>query len=181
MGKWLRLVTVTALALLLSGFLAWPTVGYIEASGKRALLEDGRLNLDRPPLDMRLRAAQQLLVPMALGHPGRGDWKGGYPYAVAAVGVGGLALGVVATGRVRRRHRRLLWATLASLAVAAVLGYRLPPLDALLVRLPPIDHMTLPRFVVLGGWALAAWAALATDGALRGRRACPSGAGAAEP
>jgi hypothetical protein len=62
---------------------------------------------------------------------------------------------------------------LASLAVAAVLGYRLPPLDALLVRVPPLDHMTLPRFVVLVPWGLAVWAAVATEGALRGRRLRP--------
>jgi hypothetical protein len=84
--------------------------------------------------------------------------------------VGGLALALVAAGRVRRRHRRLLWAALASLAVAAVLGYRLPPLDVLLVGVPPLDHMTLPRFVVLVPWALAVWTGLAADGALHGRR-----------
>ena len=168
-ARWRRLLAGAAVAAAVAVSLAWPTLGSVAASSRAAVVRAEPPNLARPAPSLRLQAVQQLLAPMALGHPGRGDWKGAYPYAAAAVGVGGLAVGVVAAGRVRRRHRRLLWAALASLVVAAVLGYRLPPLDALLVRLPPLDHMTLPRFVVLVPWSLAAWAALAADGALRGR------------
>jgi hypothetical protein len=168
--RWRRLLAAVAIAAVVAAVLAWPTLGLAAASSRTAVVHAERPNLARPALSIRLQAAQQLLAPLALGHPGRGDWQGAYPYAVAAVGVGGLALGVIAVGRVRRRHRRLQWAALASLAVAAVLGYRLPPLDALLVRVPPLDNMTLPRFVVLVPWALAVWTGLAADGALHGRR-----------
>jgi hypothetical protein len=61
-----------------------------------------------------------------------------------------------------------MWAALGSIAVAAVLAYRVPPLDALLVRIPPIDRMTLPRFAMLAPWGLALMAALSLDGV--GRR-----------
>ncbi|PWB74830.1 MAG: hypothetical protein C3F15_07260 [Holophagae bacterium] len=172
-ARWRRLLAAAAVAGAVAVALAWPTLGAAAASSRATVVRAERPNLARPALSLRLQAVQQALLPMALGHPGRGDWKGSYPYAVAAGGVGGLALGVVAAGRVRRRHRRALWAALASLAVAAVLGYRLPPLDALLVRLPPLDHMTLPRFVVLVPWSLAVWTALAADGSLRGRRLRP--------
>ncbi len=169
-SRWRRLLAAVAIATVVAAVLAWPTLGLAASSSRAAVVRSERPNLARPAPSIRLQAAQQLLAPLALGHPGRGDWRGAYPYAVAAVGVGGLALGVVAAGRVRRRHRRLLWAALASLAVAAVLGYRLPPLDVLLVGVPPLDHMTLPRFVVLVPWALAVWTGLAADGALHGRR-----------
>ncbi|HOC43309.1 MAG TPA: hypothetical protein PKJ99_09900 [Thermoanaerobaculales bacterium] len=168
-ARWRRLLAAVAVAAVVAVGLAWPTLGSVAASSRAAVVRTQRPNLERPAPALRLQAVQQALAPMALGHPGRGDWAGGYPSAAAAVGVGGLALGTVAAGRVRRRHRRLLWAALASLAVAAVLGYRLPPLDALLVRLPPFDHMTLPRFVVLVPWSLAVWAALAAEGAQSGR------------
>jgi hypothetical protein len=42
-------------------------------------------------------------------------------------------------------------------------------LDALLVWIPPLDQMTLPRFAVLVPWGLTIVAAVALDGALRGR------------
>ena len=167
--RWWRLGVAALVAAVVVLVLAWPTFGYIRASSRVEAMAADNPNLERPAAAIRLQAVQQLLVPMSLGHPGRGDWGGRYPYAVAAVGVGGLALGLMAAGRVRRRHRRLLWAALASLLVAALLGYRLPPLDTLLVGLPPIDHMTLPRFVVLVPWALAVWAAVAADGALHGQ------------
>ncbi len=168
--RWRRVAAIVLAAAPLTALLAWPTLGYIGASEKLALLRTERTNLERPPLDVRLAAAHQLLVPMVHGHPGRGDWRGPYPYAAAAVGVGGLGLALLAVGRVRRRHRGILYAAWASLAVAAVLAYRVPPLDSLLVRLPPIDRMTLPRFVVLAAWGLAVWAAVAAEGALQGRR-----------
>jgi hypothetical protein len=171
--RWWRIAAAAAVAAVVVLVLAWPTFGYILASSRAEAMAEHNPNLERPSAAIRMQALQQLMVPMSLGHPGRGDWTGGYPYAAAAVGVGGLALGLVASGRVRRRHRGLLWAALACLAVSAVLGYRLPPLDTLLVRLPPLSHMTLPRFVVLVPWSLAVWAAVATDGALHGRRLRP--------
>jgi hypothetical protein len=169
-GRWRRVVSVAAVALPLTVVLAWPTFGYIGASEKLALIRLDRPNLSPPPTSVRLQALQQLAVPMIHGHPGREGWRAPYPYAAASVGIGGLALVLLATGRIRRRHRAVLWAAVANLAVAAVLAYRLPPLDALLVRLPPIDRMTLPRFAVLAAWGLALWAALATEATLRGQR-----------
>jgi hypothetical protein len=50
-----------------------------------------------------------------------------------------------------------------------ILVFRIPPLDWILVRLPPIDRMTLPRFVALVPWSLAICAGLATEGVVRGR------------
>ena len=121
------------------------------------------------PLQVQLAAVQQLLVPLAHGHPARGS-DAPYPYPSAATGAGGLVLGLLAAGAVRRRRQRHLLAALASLAVAAVLAYRVPPLDWLLVRLPPFDRMTLPRFAALVPLALALWAGLATEGLSRGLR-----------
>jgi len=46
---------------------------------------------------------------------------------------------------------------------------RIPPLDTLLVQLPPLDQMTLPRFGSLIPWGLIVLGVLAFDGALRGR------------
>jgi hypothetical protein len=80
-----------------------------------------------------------------------------------------LALVLIVAGRVRGRFRRHRWAVWACLGLGAVLLYRLPPLDSLLVSVPPISSMTLPRFGMLVAWGLAVWAALAVDGALRGR------------
>jgi hypothetical protein len=111
---------------------------------------------------------QQLLIPAIHGQPGSSEWRAPYPYGqAAATGVGGLALALLAAGRIRRRHRRLLLAALAGLAVAAVIAYRVPPLDWLLVRMPPIDRMTLPRFAALVPWSLAIAAGLAADGVFR--------------
>jgi hypothetical protein len=150
--------------------LAWPTLGAIRASANAAVPLEDRPSRNPHPVAVRLAAVQQLLVPAIHGHPGRGDWKAPYPYAPAAVGVGGAALGLLALGRVRRRHRCLYWAAVAGLAVAAVLAYRVPPLDWLLVRLPPFDRMTLARFAALVPWSLSVLAALAADGLERGAR-----------
>ncbi len=167
--RWARVVAVVVMAVPIATALSWPTLGAIRASEKGHWLKTERPNRDRPPAAMRIDAAAQLVVPMALGHPGRGDWQGRYPYPAAAVGIGGLALALIVAGRVRGRFRRHRWAVWVSLGVAAVLLYRLPPLDRLLVAVPPIGSMTLPRFGVLVAWGLAVWAALAVDGALGGR------------
>jgi hypothetical protein len=144
-------------------------VGAIRASEKAKWLKEARPNRERPSIAMRLDAVEQLVLPMANGHPGRGDWQARYPYPAAAVGIGGLGLALIATGRVRGRFRRHRWAVWASIGLGGVLLYRLPPLDRLLVEVPPIGSMTLPRFGVLVAWGLAAWAALAVDGAVSHR------------
>jgi hypothetical protein len=168
--RWRRLAVAVVLAAPLALVQIWPALGYIAGSSRREVVRTQRPNRTPPPVQVRLAAAQQVVVPMVHGHPGRSEWTPVYPYAATATGVGGLMLALVAVGGVRRRYRRVLWAALANLAVAAVLAYRVPPLDVLLVRLPPFDAMTLSRFVVLVPWSLALWGALAADGALRGRR-----------
>jgi len=169
-GRWRRLVVMLMVAAPVTLALAWPTLSYIVESQKFWDLRVHKPNLERPETMMRINAVQQLVVPMAHGHPGRGDWRAPYPQAAVATSVGGLALGLLVVGRTRRRHRRWVWATAANLAFAAVVVYRLPPLDALLVRLPPISSMTLPRFAVLLTWGLALLSAFAIDGAIGGRR-----------
>jgi len=168
--RWIRLTAMMVVAVVVTAALAWPTLRYISASEKRRLLTSESPNRERPPFELRRAAVQQLLIPLAHGHPGRGDWRASYPYSAVAAGVGGLVLGLLAVGRPRRRRRRLALAAWAQLAVAAVLVYRLPPLDGWLVRLPPISSMTLPRFGVLLAWSLAVLAALTVEGLLAGRR-----------
>ncbi len=167
--RWLRVLVAAAVMAVVALVLAWPTVGYIGASARLDVAHDQRPNLEPVPEGLRGLAMRQLALPMVNGHPGRGDWRAPFPYAPAATGVGGLALALLAAGSVRRRYRGLLWAALASLGIAAVLYLRLPPLDWLLVRIPPIDRMTLPRFAALVPWGLAVCAALSYDGALNGR------------
>ena len=167
--RWPRVAVMAVVALPVAAVLAWPTVAAVQASAKVAQHREDAPNRRGLPLQVQLAAAQQLLVPLAHGHPARG-FDAPYPYPSAATGAGGLILGLLAAGAVRRRHRRHLLAALASLAVAAVLAYRVPPLDWLLVRLPPFDRMTLPRFAALVPLALALWAGLATEGLSRGLR-----------
>jgi hypothetical protein len=169
-GRWRRLVLIVVVSAPVMLALAWPTLAYIGASHKYAALRDERPNLERPPMALRMAAVRQLIVPLTHGHPARGDWSAPYPHSAVAAGVGGAVLGVLAVGRPRRRRRRVVWAAVANLALAAVVVYRLPPLDAVLVRIPPIDTMTLPRFAVLLTWGLALLAALAVEGALTGGR-----------
>jgi hypothetical protein len=168
--RWRRLAVACLLASTVTVILAWPTLAAIGASAKAEVMRDGRLNRSPPPVAVRAAAARQMLVPTVHGHPGRGDWSAPYPYPSAAMGIGGAALGLIALGCVRRRHRRLWWAAMACLAVAAVLAYRVPPLDWPLVRIPPFDRMTLPRFAALVPWSLSVLAALAADGLQRGAR-----------
>ncbi len=167
--RWLRVGAAAVIMVVVSLVLAWPTVGYIGASSRLEVARDQRPNLKPIPDGWRGLASRQMLLPMVNGHPGRGDWTAPFPYAPAATGVGGLTLALLAAGSVRRRYRSLLWAALACLGVAAVLYLRLPPFDWLLVRVPPFDRMTLPRFAALVPWVVAVCAALSMDGALNGR------------
>ncbi len=166
--RWPRLVLALVVAFPVTVVLAWPTLVSIGSSAKVREIREQRPNTNRLPPGVRGTALRQMLVPTSNGRPDRGDWRGPYPYAAAATGVGGVALVLIAAGGIRRRNRRLMWAALASLAVAAALAYRVPPLDILLVRLPPIDRMTLPRFAILASWALSLLAAMSLDGLGRG-------------
>ncbi len=168
--SWRRLVAVALMAAPVTLGLAWPTLAAIGSSAKAYELNLLEPNRDGLPGAVRRSAANQIVVPMANGHPGRGDWRGPFPYAAAATGVGAVALVMIAAGRIRRRHRSLVVAALTMLGIATILVYRIPPLDALLVRLPPLDRMTLPRFAVLVPWSLSLLAALAADGFGRGLR-----------
>jgi hypothetical protein len=168
--RWYRLAAMASAAMITTVALAWPTLSYIGSSSKNAYLATVKPNLEPLPYEIRLAAVQQLLIPAVHGQPSSWEWKAPYPYGhAAATGVGGVALALLAAGRIRRRYRRLLLAALASLAVAAVIAYRVPPLDWLLVRMPPIDRMTLPRFAALVPMALAIAAGLAADGVVRRR------------
>jgi len=168
-SRWKRLLVIVGAAGLVAIALSWPTVGYISASSRHALGADGAANRDRLPWSIQKDITRQIAVPASMGHPGRGDWKPQYPQAPGAAGVGGAVLALVAMGRIRRRYRRVGWAAAATSAIGMILLVRIPPLDALLVRIPPLDQMTLPRFGVLIPWGLVVLAALALDGALRGR------------
>ena len=162
--RWPRLAVVAALAAVVAAILAWPALENIAVSSKAQAYRAANPNLAPLPWALREAALEQMLLPAVHGHPGHGTWHGPYPYAAGALGIGGAALALIFAGSVRRRHRRMLAASLAALAVAAVLAFRLPPLDLLLVRLPPLDRMTLPRFGLLVPWGLALWAALAAHG-----------------
>jgi hypothetical protein len=167
--RWWRVAVMAGVAGVLALALSWPTVGYIAASSRAALGAHGEANREGLPWSIQRDLARQMVVPSAMGHPGRGDWRPSYPYAPGAVGVGGAVLALLACGRMRRRHRRLAAAAGISSAIGLILLFRIPPLDALLVRIPPLDQMTLPRFGVLIPWALVLLAVLALDGALHGR------------
>lgn len=168
--RWRRLLALGGFATVVTLGLAWPTLRTVAASSKMAAYADINPNVTPIPWSLRREALLQTLAPMAQGDPRRGTWTGAYPWSAGALGVGGAALALLAAGSVRRRHRRLLVAGTAMLAVAAVLAFRLPPLDALLVRVPPFNRLTLPRFALLVPWGLAILVAASLDGALaRGR------------
>ncbi|MCW8984304.1 MAG: YfhO family protein [Thermoanaerobaculales bacterium] len=164
-----RVVAVALVAGVVATLLAWPNLNYISASSRVAIVGDGNTNRDGLSGTIQRDFVRQIVVPAAMGHPGRGDWRPEYPQSAGAAGVGGAVLALLMVGRVRRRYRRLAMAGAAASLLGLVLLVRIPPLDALLVRIPPIDHMTLPRFGVLIPWGAAVLAALALDGALRGR------------
>ncbi len=167
--KWRRMVAVVAVSGLTAMLLSWPTVGLIRASSRHDLVAESGANRERLPWSIQKDMVRQIVVPASMGHPGRGDWQPEYPHAPGAAGVGGVVLGLLAVGVIAGRFRRLAWAAGVTTAIGVVLLVRVPPLDALLVRLPPLDQMTLPRFGVLIPWGLVVMAALALDGALRGR------------
>jgi len=162
--RWLRVAAVAAVMFPVAVALAWPTTSYIRSAAKYEHYREIQPNRVGLSGELQRAVLAQLMVPAIHGHPGRGDWRAPYPQAAVATGVGGAVLGVIAAGAVRRRRRRYLFAALACLGVAAVLVYRVPPLDGLLVRIPPFDRMTLPRFACLAAWGMALWAGLAMEG-----------------
>ncbi len=162
--RWRRLALMVAVAAGVALVLAVPTLRLISASSKARSYAGANPNLAPVPLAVRMLVAGQTVLPAALGNPGRGSWAGPYPYAAGALGVGGAAMVLLLAGGIGQRRKRYLWAVFSALAVAAVLAFRLPPLDWLLVRIPPFDRMTLPRFGMLVPWSLALLAALALDG-----------------
>lgn len=166
--RWPRLAALAAVTAVAGATLLLPTLLYARATARHSATLDA--NRARPPWGLRADLAAQTAVPAAFGHPGRGDWTQPYPHAPAAAGVGGVVLGALAAGAALRRRRRLVVAAWAVLAVPLLLVYRLPPLDWLLVRLPPFDRMSLVRFQVLVPWALVLLAVLAVEGLARGRR-----------
>jgi hypothetical protein len=172
--RWSRLALMVATMLPVAVALAWPTLRFIEASARGHIAHSEHPNRTPLPLPIRLAAARQMLLPAINGHPGRGDWRAPFPHGPGALGIGGAALGLLLAARVRRRHRRLVAAAAACLAVAAVLAFRAPPLDGLLVRIPPLNLMNLPRFAALIPWALALIAALAGDGPISKRQRSPA-------
>ena len=167
--RWWRVAVVVGFAGLTALVLSWPTVGYISASSRTALGAHGEANREGLEWPIQRDLTRQLVVPAAMGHPGRGDWRPSYPHAPGATGIGGAMLALLASGRIRRRLRPVAAAGAAAAVLGLVLLVRIPPLDALLVRIPPLDQMTLPRFGVLIPWGLVVLAVLAFDGALGGR------------
>jgi hypothetical protein len=166
--RWWRPVVMAAVAGLTALVLGWATVGYILASSRAAIVDHGQANRQGLPWSVQRDLGRQILTPASMGHPGRGDWRAAYPHAPGAAGVGGAVLALAASGRIRRRYRRVAVAAGISSALGLVLLLRIPPLDGLLVRIPPLDQMTLPRFGVLIPWGVTVIAALALDGAVRG-------------
>lgn len=168
--RWVRLLLIAGVAASVTIALAFPMVRTIAASSKAKSYAAANPNLGRLPVSMRIAAAEQLLVPMVHGNPGYGTWRGPYPYAAGAIGIGGVGIIALLAGGIRRRHRRYLAAALSVLGLAAILAFRIPPLDGLLVRLPVLRFMTLPRFALLIPWGVSLWAVLAFDGFLAGHR-----------
>jgi hypothetical protein len=166
----LRVMTAVGVAGICALLLAWPNIAYISHSARMEVTRVERPNLKPIPSGWRCLASRQLVLPSVNGHPGHGDWRAPFSYAPAATGVGGVLLGVVLAGRVRHRHRRLLWSAGCCVVFALVFYLRLPPLDSVLFRLPPFDRMTLARFAILFPWGFTVWAALAVDGALHSFR-----------
>ncbi|MBD3851894.1 MAG: YfhO family protein [Acidobacteria bacterium] len=163
-----RVVVIAGVAGVVALALSWPTVGYITASSRADLGAHGEANREGLPWSIQRDLGRQIVVPAAMGRPGRGDWRPAYPYAPGAAGIGGAMLALLACGRLRRRHRQIAMAAGVSTVFGLVLLLRIPPLDALLVRIPPLDQMTVPRFGVLIPWGLIVVGVLALDGALRG-------------
>ncbi len=160
-------MVIAAVAGVVALALSWPTVGYITASSRADMGAHGEANREGLPWSIQRDLGRQIVVPAAMGQPGRGDWRPAYPYAPGAAGIGGAMLALLACGRIRWRYRRIAFAAGASTALGLVLLLRIPPLDGLLVRIPPIDQMTVPRFGVLIPWGLIVLGVLALDGALR--------------
>jgi len=167
--RWWRVVVIVGVAGVVALALSWPTVGYIAASSRVEIGAHGEAIREGMPWSIQRDLARQMVVPAAMGRPGRGDWRPAYPHAPGAAGIGGAMLALLASGRLRRRYRRIAVAAGATTALGLVLLLRIPPLDGLLVKIPPLDQMTVPRFAVLIPWGLIVLGVLALDGALSGR------------
>jgi len=158
--RWLRVVAMGALAAAVAVPLVWPTVRTVAASSRVRYLERVPQRAGTLPGELRAAGLRQLLLPAVEGHPAAGDWHAGYPHPVGALGIGGAALAALLGGGFQRRRRTALG--LAALwLVAAILVYRIPPLDGLLVRLPVLRHMTLPRLGLVMSWTAVVASALA--------------------
>jgi len=162
--RWRRLVVTAAVATTITFALALPTLRLIAASSKARSYVESNPNLRPVPLKVRALVAVQTFVPGALGNPGRGSWAGPYPHAAGALGVGGAVMVLFLAGGIGRRRRRYAASLVAALGVAAILAFRLPPFDWILVRIPPLNRMTLPRFAMLIPWSLVLLGALSLDG-----------------
>jgi len=169
-GRWRRILVIAIIAAVTTLLLAFPTLRLIEESSKVKAYAEVNPNLQAIPISIRLLVLGQTVLPAALGNPGRGNWTGPYPHSAGALGIGGTALVLLLVGGTYGRRRRYIWVLVATLGMAAVLAFRLPPLDWFLVRIPPFDRMTLPRFAMLVPWALTLLAALALDGKPVSRR-----------
>lgn len=168
-GRWARVLVLAAVAVPVALVLSWPTLGYIKASSRAEIGAGGAANRERMPWSMQRDLVRQVAVPASMGHPGRVDWRPAYPHAPGAAGVGGVVLALLASGRIRRRYRRIALAAGISFGLGLILLVRIPPLDTLLVKVPPLDQMTVPRFAILIPWGLIVVAGLSLDGALRGQ------------
>jgi hypothetical protein len=167
--QWRRAIVGGVIAGVVTMALAWPTLGYIRASS-RVLINTGD-PADNDPIDGSTRqdVVRQIVVPASMGHPGRGDWRPAYPYAPGAAGVGGAVLALLAVGGILGDHRRIALAAGLAVAIGVILLVRVPLFDTILMSIPPIGHMTVPRFGVLIPWGLVVLAALSLEGAIAGR------------
>ena len=171
--RWYRSVVAGFIAGTVALVLAWPTLGYIRASSRVTINTADPSDNESFDWAARRDVIRQIAVPASMGHPGRGDWRPAYPHAPGAAGVGGAVFALLAAGAISRRYRRIAWVAGMAATVGAVLLVRIPPLDQLLMSIPPIGHMTVPRFGILLPWGLVILAALSLDGAMRGRTRGP--------
>jgi hypothetical protein len=165
--EFLRIGLVVAVGTVVALFLAWPTIGYIEASSRIALETDQMADKQVVTWGMRQDVVRQILVPASMGHPGRGDWRPEYPHAPGAAGVGGAVLALLTAGAITSQHRRAASVSLGLVVVGLILLVRLPPLDSVLMSVPPVDRMTVARFGVLIPWCVIVVATLSLHSALR--------------
>lgn len=171
----LRPIAAGLIAGVVAVALAWPTLTLIAVSSN---LHDARsTHPNAAPLPGGLRGAAvcQLLLPPSQGNPAFGDWSPGYPQPVGALGIGTAGLMILGVAGWGWRRRRVLLGALVVLVGASALALRIFPLDWLLVHVPPISWMTLPRFGVLIPWVLTLTAAVGLEKMTGGRSATARG------